>query len=302
MKRLIFSVLVVICVPLHASTPCDTCDIPLNGGYMGILPQFKRHFIGIRYDALSITGSHSHMGSTAQTSQIYYHTWNIWAGLKLHKRVDLFVGVPIHYFMQNISPSKREVGGPGDIWTLVQYQLLRSKDLSKKKMKYSLMVGGGIKLPTGRYNAYDTLGFYDRNMQPGTGSWDFLVSSTYTMRWNAWGLNTNVNARFSTMNPDNYLYGHQMNAGVKGFYWGKGEKISVLMSAGFLYDFKGKDNYLRQTLPNSGGHALYGTTSIDLYLKRFTIGTEFKVPIYTDLAKGTIKTGAQIMGQVAVMF
>lgn len=300
-KIIIIGLLCLGSAQLIASGPGDTSKTNIAGTYFGIMPQIKKHFVGIRYQVENMMGSsegHSHAGNPTQT---YFHTWNIIGKISPHKRVSVYIIAPIHYFLQKDSSTSREIAGPGDIFTLIQYQLIRTKDPTKKT-RHSFILGGGIKLPTGRYNAYDTKGFYERNMQPGTGSWDALLSTQYTLSRNGWGLNTEINARISTTNPDNYFYGHKINTSIKGFYWGKGDKISVLASGGLIYDWAGKDIYLRQSIPNSGGHIIKATASIDLYMKRWAIGTEFKVPLYANMSGGALKPSPQIMSQLMFMF
>ncbi len=300
MKKIFFSALFLL-ISIQVF-PCDACGCVTTGGYIGILPQFSRHFVGLRYQARFFSAVSSSNPQDGVINREYYHTWNVWGRVSPHKRVQILINMPIHYFLQEYQNVKRELAGPGDMWAMVQYQVIRSPDSSSKKMRQSLLIGGGIKLPTGRYKMYDTLGYYDRNMQPGTGSWDFMISSQYTIRWKGWGLNTEVNARFSTLNPDNYLYGHKLNAAVKGFYWGKGESVSVLASAGVLYDFGSKDIYLHQKQTNSGGHMISGALAADLYLKRWVVGAEFRMPIYANMSSGLLNPGPQIMSQLMYTF
>lgn len=297
MKKLI---LVVSFFILSISVyPCDACGNGSTGGYVGILPQFTKHFIGIRYQFRNFTSTDILSGSR---NTEFYHTWNIWGRFSPHKRVQIFMNVPIHYYLQSDAGIKRELAGPGDIWTLVQYQLIRTPDSSSKKIRQSLQIGGGIKLPTGRYNMYDSNGYYDRNMQPGTGSWDFLLSSQYTIRWKGFGLNAEMNARVSTLNPDNYQYGHKINTNLKGFYWVKTKNISILATAGISYDYGSKDIYLHQQISGSGGQMVSALASADIYTKRFALGVELKAPFYAQMSAGLLSPGPQLMTQFMYMF
>jgi hypothetical protein len=285
-----------------AAYPCDACGNAATGGYIGILPQFNRHFVGIRYQFRYFSSLSATDPASGVRNVEYYHTWNIWGRINPHKRLQILINAPMHYYQQVDKNIKRELIGPGDIWTLVQYQVIRTPDSSAKKMRQSFMLGGGIKLPTGRFNIYDSTGYYDRNLQPGTGSWDFLLSAQYTLRWKGWGLNAELNARLSTLNPDNYLYGHKLNANLKGFYWAKGEKVSVLTSAGFGYDYGSKDVYLHQKITNSGGHMVSASASADLYIKRWVVGAEFRMPFYAEMSSGLLNPGPQLMSQLMFTF
>jgi hypothetical protein len=248
---------------------CDACGIGGTGGYIGILPQFTKHFVGIRYQFRYFSSVSASDPASGIRNREFYHTWNVWGRISPHKRVQIFINAPIHYYLQLDQGVKRELVGPGDVWTLVQYQVIRTNDTSSKKMRQSLQVGGGIKLPTGRYNIYDPQGYYDRNMQPGTGSWDFLLSSQYTVRW-------------------------------KG--WAKAKKFSVLSSIGVSYDYGSRDIYLHQQVPNSGGQMVSASAGADLYVKRWVIGAEFKMPVYAQMSSGLLNPGPQLMSQLMFLF
>jgi hypothetical protein len=300
MKKLFFG----ICLILQAGRlfACDACGASITSGYVGILPQFTRHFVGIKYQFRYFSSTSIGDPQGSYRNKEFYHTWNVWGRISPHKRVQILINVPVNYYLQHDQGTVRELSGPGDIWTLCQYQLVRTPDSLKKKVRQSLLVGGGIKLPTGRYNLYDPNGFYDRNMQPGTGSWDALFSSQYTIRWKGWGMNIESNARISTLNPDNYLYGHQVNGSLKGFYWGQKNKISYLVSSGVQYDYRSKDLYLHQFLPTTGGHLLSVTASADVYMPKWAIGLDFKIPLYAHMGGGLVNPGLQVSSQIMFMF
>jgi hypothetical protein len=300
MKKLILG----ICLMIQAGSAmaCDACGASTGTGYVGILPQFTRHFVGLKYQFRYFSSTSIGDPNGKIANQEFYHSWNIWGRISPHKRVQILVNVPLNYFVQHDQDKVKELFGPGDIWTMCQYQVLRSKDSSTTKYKHSMMLGGGIKLPTGRYNVYDQTGFYDRSMQPGTGSWDFLLSANYTIRWKGWGMNIESNGKICTFNPDNYLYGHQVNGSIKGFYWGESKSVSYLLSSGMQYDYRNRDQYLHQWLPTTGGHTIFANASADLYVKRWAFGVEVKVPVYSQSAGGLVHPGLQVSSQVLFMF
>lgn len=41
------------------ASACDVCGCSIGGNYFGILPQFHRHFVGIRYSEQSFRSAHS---------------------------------------------------------------------------------------------------------------------------------------------------------------------------------------------------------------------------------------------------
>ena len=70
------------------------------------------------------------------------------------------------------------------------------------------MVGGGIKLPKGRFR-YDENNVTDvanASFQSGTGTTDFVLNAFYTINKDQWGLAMNVSRKFNTTNSDHYRF------------------------------------------------------------------------------------------------
>jgi len=300
MKKYFF--ILYLLLQVNAVMACDGCGVSVSSAYQGILPQFTKHFIGVRYQFRYFSSTSFITPQQPVRNNDYYHTWNVYARLSPHKRVQIFLNVPVNYFIKLDNGIKRELAGPGDIWAYCQYQFIRTPDSSKFKARHSLMAGAGIKLPTGRYNLYDDVSFYDRNMQPGTGSWDALIGANYTVRWKGWGMNMEANAKISTLNPDRYLYGHQVSAGAKGFYWAKIKSTSLVFAVGAQYDYRNRDFYLQQYQPDTGGSVLNLQASADVYIKKWAIGVDCRIPVFSQLGGGLIQPGLQLSSQILFMF
>lgn len=265
-----------------------------------LLPQPK-YSIALLHEYNSFAVKYNHPGHSGANTN-YFQTFHINGSIKPHKRVQVLIHFPIHYRLQETDQGNRELAGHGDISIITQYQLLCTPDSSKKWRKHSLIAGGGIKLPTGRYNMYDETGFYDRYMQPGTGSWDILLNVQYVVKWGSWGLNTMVNAKISTQGADNYLYGHTVNTGVSAFYFGKGEFLSVFASGGLHYEYGSKDVFMRQYQPTTGGHLLSAQVNAHFYIKKFSVGMEVKLPVYAHLGGDDVMQGPRVSTQLAALF
>ncbi len=299
MKINLLFIILVLTVPIGYTQVLDK-NLSTQGVNWLLLPQPK-YSIGLQheYNSFAINNNHT---DHASTNNNYFHTFNISGRIRPHKRVQIIINFPIQYHVQKTESGTRELAGPGDISVITQYRLLRTRDSSVGMMKHSLIAGVGVKMPTGRYNMYDETGFYDRHMQPGTGSWDVLINTQYVVKWNSWGLNTTVNAKISTQGADNYLYGHTVNTGLNAFYWGKGEKLSVLASGGLHYSYQSKDVFMRQYQPVSGGHLLSAQVNAGFYIKKWVVGIDVKLPLYAYMGGGDIKQGPQVTTQIAALF
>jgi hypothetical protein len=57
MRTLFFTVALLVFGPVASA--CDVCGCSIGGNYFGILPQFLRHFVGVRYSEQSYRSAHS---------------------------------------------------------------------------------------------------------------------------------------------------------------------------------------------------------------------------------------------------
>jgi hypothetical protein len=74
-----------------------------------------------------------------------------------------------------------------------------SRRIATAFLAHTWQVGGGVKLPTGKYNTNNN-GSVNPSFQLGTGSWDYLLATEYIVRRKQFGLNTMLNYVIKTEN------------------------------------------------------------------------------------------------------
>src|SRR5690606_15635754 len=116
-------------------------------------------------------------------------------------------------------------------------------DSLDKTFKHTLLAGGGVKLPTGAYNATNNGEVLSANMQPGTGSTDVLLNGIYTIRYKKLGLNTDFTYRINTKGKNDYRFGNRYNASANLFYWQDVNGLAVLPSVGVYYENAQPDEF-----------------------------------------------------------
>jgi hypothetical protein len=71
---------------------CPICGCSGGNVYMGLLPDFKYQFIGLRFHA---TQYHTQLiNNPSQFSTNNYHTVELWGGVRLGKKIKLLAFVP----------------------------------------------------------------------------------------------------------------------------------------------------------------------------------------------------------------
>ena len=182
---------------------CDICGCGVGGYYIGILPEFNKHVFGLRYRLNSLK---THIGAggnaTYLTTEEKYQTIELWGGWNIGKKFRLMVAVPYAFdkrINQGISKTKN---GIGDISVNGYYQLFNNRKTvhADKSLVQTLWVGGGIKLPTGKYVDADKQNTsQNANLfQLGTGSTDFTLNAMYDIRLQNAGLNISASYKINT--------------------------------------------------------------------------------------------------------
>jgi len=296
---------IAICVILFTqvvhSFACDICGCSVGGMYIGILPQFQNHFVGVRYHFRTFDSYHT-VNNTPAVSYDQFHTVDVWGRFYPHKRVQLMAFVPINIFSKEENNKFTQSAGIGDIQILANYIAYQTPDTAITYWKHNLMAGGGLKAPTGDFNIYQNDTLINPNLQLGSGSWDFLLNAMYTIRYKKFGLNLEGNARFNTTNTHGFRFGHRFSGAMRFFFWTKYKSTSFVPQIGLIADYGIRDTEKGLMRLQSGGLTLSAQAGIDFYIKRFVIGGTYLLPAYQDLAGGDIKAKHRFMVNFSVLF
>lgn len=258
---------------------CDVCGCSLGGNYFGILPLYNKNFIGLRWSQAKF---HAYVAATqylnAEYSDDTYSKVELWGRFYVTKRLQVFAFIPYAYNNMDGTDQKISADGLGDINVMTNYLLVNTGE-EMHNFKHTLLVGGGIKLPTGKFDLTDQGKIVNRNFQMGTGSIDFNVNAVYTVRYRRAGINLETGYKINTRNSDHYLFGNQYRASAQLFYWQQLGVFSLLPHAGFSFEQaeKHKDGDIIQV--NTGGSATLASAGLDVYVGRFTLGVNFQRPV-----------------------
>ncbi len=278
MKTLIISGLLTLITATQLMA-CDVCGCSLGGNYFGILPLYNKNFVGLRWSQARF---HSYIAPTqylgAQESNDTYSKIELWGRYYLTRKIQLFAFIPYAYNNMNGTDQVVTAQGLGDISLIANYVILNTGETGSN-FKHSLMAGGGIKLPTGKYDQADGGKIINRNFQLGTGSVDFHFNAVYTLRYKKTGINLETGYKLNTRNSHDYLFGNQYRASAQLFVWQKVGAFSFLPHAGVNYETaaKHKDGDIIQV--NTGGSALLASAGLDVYISRVTLGLNYQDPI-----------------------
>ncbi len=276
---------------------CEVCGCGNGGSFFGILPQSHKGFIGLRYGYKSYD---SHLSSVNLKAQEDFWKTELWARIYPFKKVQVLAFVPYLINQQTIQKTSKQVhlNGLGDITILANYYVVNTvNDTVNRRFNHNLLIGGGTKLPTGKYK-YDLLSdteVANANFQLGTGSVDFLLNLVYTMRHKNWGLNYDFSYKINTQNSDNYQFGNRLNTNLALLYFQKFDTgFTLIPNAGLAFEQAALDTKNRIVNTQTGGYATFGTVGVESYYKSFSMGINYQEPIIQDLSGGELRANARL--------
>ena len=189
---------------VSSSYACSICGCGAGNLSMGLFPNFKSKFFGIRHNYSEYNTFL--LNNPAQYSHNFYNTMEVWSGFNIGKRWQVLAFLPYHYNIQNDDDlGHTSKLGLGDITLLTNYKLFATPFSSHVpgNVSHELWIGGGVKLPTGAFtvNVNDSATTLDDiNSQIGTGSLDLFFNARHTMEVNNFGINSSANYKIALAN------------------------------------------------------------------------------------------------------
>ncbi len=282
---------------------CDVCGCSIGGNYFGILPQFTRHFVGLRW-----TMERTRTAVSAQAlregrlhSEEMFRSADLVARFYPAHRWQVLLLAPYRIQEQREATRLVQVQGLGDVSLLANFILLDTGDSLKRRWRHTLTVGSGVKLPTGRSSqvAADGVQLHP-NVQLGSGSTDILFAAAYTLRQGAWGWSADLLARWNTANKQAYHFGNRLSGSTKFFLWKNLRGVTLLPNAGIFADAAQANRDQNTLVRGSEGISVFSTFGLDAYTGRFSAGFSYQPPLWQN--RSTVAFGARWVVSANIIF
>lgn len=287
---------------------CDICGCGVGSYYIGILPEYNKRFIGLRYQHKTLQ---THLGPYANvtplTAEETYQTAELWGAWNLGKRFRILAFVPYNINQRTAQTGNGDKSGLGDIAAMGYYNVFtKSTTVSNKLLVQSLWLGAGIKLPTGKYEPGERLAVQEspNNFQLGTASTDFTFNAAYDLRLNDLGINVNVNYKVNTENSYQYRYGNKLTTNALLYHkFRLFHKFTIAPNAGILYETATKDiENQKYEVAVSGGYSSSLVTGAEFAFNKFSFGANYQTVVAQNLANNRAKAGNRLLLHISVPF
>lgn len=265
---------------------CDACGCSANGGSMGFSSMLNNNFVGIRYFHQSYKSRDGVFNNSPWIDE-NFNTVQVWARIPVGKRIEVMTLLPYHFNNREKATGKENIDGLGDITVMGFYTLFGTKNDSVSLI-HKFQLGAGIKAPTGKYDSANN-GSVNPSFQLGTGSWDYMLATEYTVRKNQFGINTILNYIFKTENEKKYQFGNQFNYAATLFYNAKIDNLNIVPQLGLAGEKYEENKDHGEEVPLSAGDILFGKMGIEVGLKKFSLGISTMLPINQNLTGGRVE-------------
>lgn len=280
-----YFLIVIFAILVGYASACDICGCAIGGYQFGILPNYRQHYISLRYQYSHFYSYHNEGQSEAND---FIHQLELWGRYSIAKRLQLYAVVPYRFVHRSEAGSDQYFNGVGDASFLVHYSVV-DQSSSQSKWKHLFQLGAGIKLPTGNYQIIKEYNTIPAPLQPGTGSFDYIATLIYVLRYKNSGISSDLNYRWNSQNPKKYQFGNKASSSARFFHLLEFNKLGVLPFVGLSYEFSEKNRSYEKEILETGVHNLSATAGFDFYLKNISIGASSSVPLKQDLNDGQTK-------------
>ncbi len=289
----------IVLLSLQQTFACDICGCSAGNYFIGPFPQFRKHFFGTRYSFRSFD---SRLASDpTQFSKDFYQTIELWGGWNIDKKWQLIAFFPYSINRQTSDDGVKKSNGLGDMTFIINYNLLnkRTRGNHGNIISQQLLVGGGVKLPTGKFAADSSDILATANNQAGTGSVDFILNAMYTYHINDWGINSSINYKINN-SANNYQFGNRLSSSAFVFRSISGITTTFNPNVGLLYEnlAPGKLNSLK--IEDNGGYALLAAAGLEVNFSKMALGFNAQLPLSQNLSNG--QTSTKLRGMFHLTF
>lgn len=301
MKKTIL-IIAIAFISINTTRACEICGCGQGNYYFGLMPQFKHHFIGLRYQYKRFNTVMA--DDPTQFSRDYYKTMELWGGWNFGKKWQVLAVIPFNFVHQVSDDGINNNQGIGDIALMVNYKLFNKNTTTAKgrSVAQQLWIGAGVKMPTGKFNvdATDPALVSLANTQTGTASTDFMLNAMYNISINKVGINTNTSYRLNTANSDKYTFGNRFFASSIASYTIKKNQVSILPNLGIMYENTAINKLSKQKVEQTGGNLLSASGGVEIGYKKFTLGTNLQLPLSQNFASG--QTVVKLKGMMHITY
>lgn len=282
---------------------CDICGCANGFSFMGIMPQSNRSFVGLRYKYFSFN---SHPNSVYLKSQETFQQTEFQFRIFPFAKFQLVGNIPYSFHQKSTFDKKFTLSGLSDPSLLGNYNILNTLVGEKNRLiNHVLSIGLGLKFPLGKYelNQQNSDEINIPNFQLGTGTWDYFISTSYSLKYKRLGWSTDIQSRQNGINSNQYQFGNRSQISSNLFYQvylNNGMQIFPMLNYSFENWEKDDENGIVNN--ESGGQIQWIGFGTEITKSRYGVQVMCQLPTNQNLVLGELEAQPRLNVQVNYLF
>lgn len=307
MKHPLLGALLMLALPGLA---CDQCGCGL---LLGVQPYDHANNFGLQWRMRYLEGSFDlhnpvpllkHGGHAASvpvdrpvTYTEYYTVLEARGQFWLNRRASVTASMPLVNNFQSVDGIRHaDVYGVGDPILLARYAVLASTSgPDTSRFRYRLTLGAGLKFPLGRTDVEQYGEHLDHDLQPGTGTWDPMVSVEYMMRGKKWGGIASMLGRYNSEMNDGFRFGANASFTAEIFRTLAVKQVSIVPSVGGYLECSKPDETNGVRDATTGGNVLFSNVGVRAWRKGLGVLLAWQHALVNDLGSLMIPNRERIV-------
>lgn len=268
------------------ASACDICGCANGGSFFGMMPQSHFQYMGVRYRNKTFD---SHINSDFYRSTENFQTAELWGRFYPFKNTQLMAFLPYSYNEQTrlLSNETTKISGLNDATVMMHYNIFSNHlDTLPHQFYHNLLIGGGLKLPLGKfdYDENSTSEVANPNFQLGSGTLDFILSSLYTVRKNNWGLSAELGYKINQTNKNGYRFANRLTNSLILFRTTHAGSFTFMPNVGLFSEMAKQDIRNGERNSFTGGIMSNASAGVEAYYKKTAVGFSYQIPVYQTVA------------------
>ncbi len=220
------------------------------------------------------------------------------------QRVSLTASIPLLNNFQAVNGIRHaDIYGVGDPMLLGRYVLLGSKSgPDTTRLRHRFTVGLGVKVPLGRTDMEQYGEVLDHDLQPGTGTWDGMLSLEYMVRGRSWGTSFGAMGRYNGEMEGGHRMGHSASFTGEVFRIIPLKEFSLLPSAGAYVEAALPDDMNGVEDATTGGNTLFSHLGARLWWHQFGVSFTWQHALVNDIGSLMIPNRERFLAGITYSF
>jgi len=285
---------------------CNSCGCAPSSTLSGIGNYADKHYLGFRYLNRSFRTQlpDALFGNKEKRyHNVYYKIAEIDLWYKLSKKWRIQSLLPYRFIASSDPYENLQNNGFAD-FQVNAWHILIPTTKNKHGYSYSLLVGAGAELPTGKFSQTQSADASGNSvpfsLQPGSKSYDWQGQNYFQFGNDTWQLSQQSILRINGHSPQGYKFSNAQSNRLAGYYLVYNQdnyRINASLGANFEHYFGNKINGVRQA--TSIGSLGYTDAGVSINYKRLRLDASYFLPVYQNIGEGKVTTAAWLQTKIS---